>query len=864
MRHILFSEDSTKLSTAILIKESSLNHQGIYENYISKIEKDISPDSLVAFSLEYDDHKKVKVSTIKKYLVNLLKAIDSLNITTLLVADGNYFKVLTKERKAEPHYGYIKQCKIEGYEHLSIILAPNYQALFYNPALQNRLDMSLDTLVSHIDGSFKELGSDIIKSASYPQTENQKIESLEMLFNYISITCDIETTSLRFEQGVIGTIAFAWNKHEGIAFDVDDNILIHLKNFFESYPGDIWFHNALFDVKFLIYHLYMNHSTDYIGLQKGLDVFSNIQDTMVLTYLATNSTAEAKLSLKDVAFEFTGNYAQEDINDITKIPLDELLEYNLVDCLATWYVHDKYMPLCIADNQMNIYYAIMQPSLKVLLKMMMIGLPMDLTKVTKAKDELETIRTKAYTTLMNLPEIKKFQFTLQCEEMVKANKKLKKKVKSIDEFRDTKFNPGSTTQKQKLLYQRWNLPVIDLTDSKEPATGAKTLAKLLNIVEEPEHKIVLESLIEISKVDIILNNFIKNFQEMAFTRNDNTVWLNGNLKLGGTQSGRLSSNNPNMQNIPSGSTYAKLIKSCFVAPEGWLFAGADFSALEDRIGAILSGDPMKTKEFSEGADGHSLRAIAFFSQLEKPVTINGTYIDPDVIKSYDIDDVTSINQFKKDHPNIRKEAKAPSFALQYGGTWKTLVTNIGLPEEVARSIEKGYHELYKGLSDFTDHNMKFGSENGYVKCAFGLRLRTPILARTILGKRSTPYEAMSEGRSASNAVSQSWGMLMNRALIATENQLQGSGYEQDIYMANTIHDAGYFIIRNKPDVIKWLNDTLIKEMSWNGHPSIHSENVLMEAELDIGKSWDKQYTLHNNATIEEIEAFLQENSIKDN
>lgn len=92
------------------------------------------------------------------------------------------------------------------------------------------------------------------------------------------------------------------------------------------------------------------------------------------------------------------------------------------------------------------------------------------------------------------------------------------------------------------------------------------------------------------------------------------VWLHGSFNLGGTVSGRLSSSDPNLQNLPAGSTFGKLIKDCFRAPKGWLFGGADFSSLEDRINALLTKDPEKLKVYTDGYDSHSLRAHAYFSQ----------------------------------------------------------------------------------------------------------------------------------------------------------------------------------------------------------------------------------------------------------
>lgn len=263
---------------------------------------------------------------------------------------------------------------------------------------------------------------------------------------------------------------------------------------------------------------------------------------------------------------------------------------------------------------------------------------------------------------------------------------------------------------------------------------------------------------------------------------------------------------------------------------------------------------MKTKEFTEGMDGHSLRAISFFSRLEKPVQIKNTLVDPEIVKKYDMYDLSSIKAFKKEQGDIRQEAKAPSFALQYGGTKHTLMKNIGLPEDVAEAIEEGYHTLYGGLKAFSEKNSAFAQKYGYVECAFGLRLRTPLLAQTILGMASTPREAESEARSANNAVTQSWGMLSNRAAIEIQKRIENSIYKYDIYLVNQIHDAIYFVWRDDIQVTKWLNDNLIECMEWQEHPSIQSDKIKIGAELDIGKSWDKQKTLNNKASLYEIQA----------
>ena len=215
--------------------------------------------------------------------------------------------------------------------------------------------------------------------------------------------------------------------------------------------------------------------------------------------------------------------------------------------------------------------------------------------------------------------------------------------------------------------------------------------------------------------------------------------------------------------------------------------------------------------------------------------------------------VEVINSIAKLYPEARNNSKSPTFAMQYDGNEYTLHKRNGFPMEEAIKIYQAYNELYKVTKEFNKSNEEFMNKNGYVNCAFGLKLKTPIVGMCILGNSKTPYEAQAEVRSANNAVTQSWGMLLNRAMIAVDNRIIEAGYENDIFPINMIHDAGYFLVREDPKIVKFLNDVLIEEMEWNEHPMIKSKDVPMMANLDIGHSWDKQITLKNKATIKEIE-----------
>ena len=829
MKNIHFGDG--EITTLILIKEDAIIRTELFKYYIKPLEdRGLSGNNIAVFSLLYEN-SNIKAELGKNYLRMLLSKINKLEtVENLIIADSNYFKWLTKQTKVTNSYGEIFSGKLDGYEDFRIALVPNYKSLFYNPNNQELIDEGLKAITG-----FKK--PDIIHSAQYITDEQEAYHFLESLHIHDALTIDIETADLTLGSALL-SIAFAWDKHNGGAIHLEKINNEILRDFFCDYTGTMIFHNALFDCKQLIFSIFMRqnyyYTFDVQSMQRGLDLFENVEDSMLYTYIAKNSTAEAKLDLKSNALEFAGNYGIN-LRHTIVYPAKELMKYNLSDCLATWYVYEKYKKIVTDNNLLESYNTILQPSIKVLLKMMLIGLPLDKGKVKQLRKNLLTKHNNHIDTIKTYPEILKFDWALRHQAMVDANNKLKRKCKPYSDFIDLQFNPKSNNHIRQLFYNQLGYKPIDFTDNKQPATGAKTLKKLLNIAKEESHKQILKSLIEISQTSKIISTFIK-----AFEKHSIGDYLHGSLKLGGTQSGRLSSSDPNLQNLPNNSIYGKDIKACFVAPKGYLWASADFNSLEDRVNAVLTKDPNKIKVYTDGYDGHSLRAYTYFKDQM-----------PDIE-----DTVESINSIETKYPELRQKSKGPTFALTYSGTWHTLVSNIGIPKKEAKLIERNYHNLYAKSDIFIQDNINFAEKNGYMKCAFGLQIKCPLLSITIHNKKSTPYAATAEARSANNAVTQSWGMLINRALIATNRLIEESNMVYDIYPINTIHDAAYFLVKEDPETIRFLNNTLIKEMQWNAHPSISSKDVPMEATLEIGKSWDKQTSLPNNANIIEIQEII--------
>ena len=867
MRHIIFEESSSGYPIALLIKDAAFVKHELERAYMDKLHSTgISRSDIIGFTLDYNANGKAPVKHIKEYLGNLLPALQQLGTQYLYCADAAYFKALTGAAKAEPHLGYVMPCKVQGFEDMKVILGVNHKSLIYNPANEPKLTMSLDTLVDAFQGNYQPLGGNIIHYAGYPETNEEIAAWLDKLQDYPQLTMDIETASLRFNKAGIATITFCWSKHEGIAFLVDyvqldthgqpkptaygtmvvNGTVRHLlKQFFTTYQGKMIWHNSPYDIKVLIYNLWMKDTLDNQGLLDGLHIMCrNFQDTKIIAYLATNTTAGNKLSLKDLAHEFAGNWAVEEINNVLAIPQSKLLQYNLVDGLSTFYVYEKYYPVMVADRQEELYYTMMLPSQKVITQLELTGMPLDMAAVADARLQLEAIQDKHSRAFVGKAVIAQLEAQLTQEAWEKDFADRKGKAKNPDKifpkdratFPHSVFNPNSNQQLQKLLYEIMGLPVIDLTKSKQPATGADTLEKLINHTSDPDYKEILEALIGHGKAAKILSSFIPAFED-GVLKQDGNFYLHGSFNLGGTVSGRLSSSKPNLQNIPSGSTYGKLIKQCVKAPKGWLFGGADFNSLEDYISALTTKDPNKLKVYLEGYDGHCLRAFSYF-----PERLPGI-----------VNTVESINSIKKMFEDIRQLSKTPTFALTYAGTYITLMKNLGFDEATAKQIEANYHELYKVSDDWVKAKLQEASERGYVEVAFGLRVRTPLLAQTLRGHRTTPYEAEAEGRTAGNALGQSYGLLNNRACNEFMAKVWASPYRNDIKPVAMIHDAIYLMIRDDIEVVEWVNRELIKSMQWQELPEIQHDKVKLGASLGIfWPNWSNEVELPNNASQEQI------------
>jgi DNA polymerase-1 len=570
----------------------------------------------------------------------------------------------------------------------------------------------------------------------------------------------------------------------------------------------------------------MKKLSDTNGIYEGLRVLQAKTDcSMILSYVVTNTCAGNELGLKPQTQVEYGDYG---IDEPWKAPLDDVIEYNGKDCAATLWLWNKHWQ---EIGTLEHVYERLNSYLREIVWMQLCGLPIDAEVAERNARILSDRKAELLRLIENHRAVEQYMVLHRERWAHKRNMKLKKKRVAPEDCPES-FNAGSSLQLQSLLYEVLELPVINVTKTQQPSTDGDTLEALVHRTEEKE---LLQWFIELSQVDKLLSSFVPHFVNAPAV--DGYHCLYGFYNIGGTQSGRLSSDSPNQQNLPSsGNKFAKYIKQMVKAPKGWLFVGADFTSLEDKIITLLTRDPNRLKVYSDGYDGHSLRAFSYFRDQM-----------PDIE-----DTLESINSIGTTYKSLRQDSKAPTFALTYFGTWKTLMNNCGFDEATAKKIEANFHELYKVSDEWNTAKLARAARDGYTTLAFGLRLFCPVLHASVSG-RARPSEAAAEERSAGNAFGQSYGLLNSRAAHAFSDRIIEAKLWNDIRPAAQIHDAQYYWVRRDVKLVKWVNDNLIPEMEWQDLPELEHPTLKLGGELIVYEpDWSSELRIPNGASYGQI------------
>lgn len=216
-------------------------------------------------------------------------------------------------------------------------------------------------------------------------------------------------------------------------------------------------------------------------------------------------------------------------------------------------------------------------------------------------------------------------------------------------------------------------------------------------------------------------------------------------------------------------------------------------------------------------------------------------------------DVARINSIQSLYKPERQDSKVPTFLLTYQGTWIGMMAQCDFTKEVAQQIEERYHILYKESDEWVAAKLDEASKVGYITVAFGLRVRTPLLHQVVRGNSKTPFEAEAEGRTAGNALGQSYCLLNTRASVEFMRKVRNSPYRHLIRPSAHIHDAQYYLIPDDIAVLQWLNENLVEAVQWQDDPAIAHDIVKLGGTLSVfHPSWAHEAEIVNGASEEDI------------
>ncbi|MEQ9209071.1 MAG: DNA polymerase I [Pseudomonadales bacterium] len=374
----------------------------------------------------------------------------------------------------------------------------------------------------------------------------------------------------------------------------------------------------------------------------------------------------------------------------------------------------------------------------------------------------------------------------QSEEIAAKVQKLETRVHDLA---GQVFNLGSPKQLQEILYEKQGIPVRKKTKTGQPSTAEEVLAELADDYEIP--RLILEYR-SLSKLKSTYTD------KLPLMINKKTGRVHTSYHQAVAATGRLSSSDPNLQNIPVRTEEGRRIRKAFIAPEGMKLVAADYSQIELRIMAHLSHDEGLMKAFREGKDVHSATAAEVFG--------------------VNLEDVTS------EH---RRKAKAINFGLIYGMSAFGLGRQLQVGRNEAQQYIDLYFDRYPGVKNFMDRIRAQAAEDGYVETLFGRRLYLPEI-NDRNGQRRQAAE-----RTAINAPMQGTAAdIIKRAMIDVDHWLAESDYQ--VHMIMQVHDELVF------EVPEDQLDSFIPEVE-KRMESAATLDVPLLVEAGVGNNWEEAH-----------------------
>ncbi len=351
------------------------------------------------------------------------------------------------------------------------------------------------------------------------------------------------------------------------------------------------------------------------------------------------------------------------------------------------------------------------------------------------------------------------------------------------------FNLGSPKQIQDILYDQQQLPVLKKTPKGQPSTEESVLQELA--IDYPLPKLILDY----RSLSKLKSTYTDKLPQQV---DDRTGRIHTSYHQAVAATGRLSSSDPNLQNIPIRSEEGRKIRQAFIAPEGYKIVAADYSQIELRIMAHLSTDAGLVKAFSEGEDVHRATAAEVFGVAPDQVTTD-----------------------------LRRSAKAINFGLIYGMSSFGLAQQLGLSRSQAQSYIDLYFARYPGVKNYMDNIRDQAREQSFVETLFGRRLYLPEIKSRNAARRQyaerTAINAPMQGTAAD---------IIKRAMISTDHWLFQK--KPDAKMIMQVHDELVFEVAE--DQLDHCTATIRTIMC-----SAAELNVPLIVDIGVGRNWDEAH-----------------------
>jgi len=503
-------------------------------------------------------------------------------------------------------------------------------------------------------------------------------------------------------------------------------------------------------------HVLANHGIDLQG-----HAFDTMLESYVLNSVATrhdmDSTAMKYLGVHTIHFEDVAGKGAKQLT-FNQVDLERATEYSAEDADVTLQLHQALWPqICALPRLKELYETIEQPLVPVLYRMERNGVLVDREQLGRQSGELA-------------------HRMLELEQAAHAEA-------------GGPFNLDSPKQLQQILFERLQIPVTRKTPTGQPSTAEDVLEELAESYPLP--KLILEYR-GVAKLKSTYTD------KLPLEIDPGTGRIHTSYHQATAATGRLSSTDPNLQNIPIRTPEGRRIRQAFVAPPGRMLVAADYSQIELRIMAHLSGDAGLLDAFARDLDVHQATAAEVFG--------------------IPLDEVSA---------DQRRSAKAINFGLIYGMSAFGLARQLGIARGEAQAYVDLYFQRYPGVRRYMDETRRLVHEQGFVETVYGRRLYLPDI-----NSRNQAMRQYAE-RSAINAPMQGTAAdIIKRAMIDVDGWLQSQDIPACLIMQ--VHDE--LVVEAREDVVPRIVDELRARMA--GAAAL---SVPLKVDVGTGRNWDEAH-----------------------